>query len=270
MKRAAEYRTRARRSLSGRYGTIIAAQLIYGMIIFTALLIFLIGLIFVVLGANLVTGVNGIYSSGTPFSVILLSIIMAVIIFIVIIAQVLLNCGIRKLTCKAWKREPASLGDMFYGFKGKAPLRVIGISFLMGILEFIFVIPYEICAFTMVFHDRITPILVVLLILTYLLAIAGAVCVSLFFGLSMYAFLDMPELGVIQCMKASLHLTRGRRWNLFCLYISFVGWIVLGLMSFGVGMLWITPYIHCTLFQFYEDLKLEKEQQIQAAQVRYN
>ncbi len=258
MKRAAEYRTRARCSLSGRYGTMIAAQFISGMIISTAIFVLVFGIIFAVLGLNL--SASSRYSGGTPFYVIFLSITMAALFFLVLIAQVLLNCGMLKLACRAWKQEPATLGDMFYGFKGSAPLRIIGISFLIGLMEFAFMIPYQICVFVNALQRENSPIIVVLLILTYLLAIVGSMLISLFFGLSLYVLLDMPELGAVQCMKASFRLTKGRRFKLFCLYLSFFGWGILGMMSFGIGMLWITPYIYCTIFHFYEDLKLEKGQ----------
>ena len=264
MKRAAEYRTRARCSLSGRYGTIIAAQLINGMIISTAIFVLVFGLIFAIMGLNF--SANSRFSGGVPFYVIFLSITMAALFFLVLIAQVLLNCGMMKLVCRAWKQEPATLGDMFYGFKGKAPLRIIGISFLIGLMEFAFMIPYQICTVANAVQRENSALMVVLLILTYLLAIAGSTVISMFFGLSLYALVDMPELGAIQSMKVSLHLTKGRRWKLFCLYLSFFGWGILGMLSFGIGMLWITPYIYCTVYHFYEDLKLEKAQQMQGAQ----
>ena len=111
MKRAAEYRTRARCSLSGRYGTMIAAQLINGMIISVALCILIFGIVFATMGFMVSTFGNGRYSGGTPFSIVLLSIAMAAMFFIVLIAQVLLSCGMLKLACKAWKQEPATLGD---------------------------------------------------------------------------------------------------------------------------------------------------------------
>lgn len=266
MKRAAEYRTRARCSLSGRYGTIIAAEMLGGMITSTALFVLIFGIIFVVMGFGLSSSLDGGSSGGALLLIVVLSITMAAIFFLVIISQLLLNCGNLKLVCKAWKQEQATLGDMFYGFKGKAPWRIIGISFLIGLMEFAFMIPYQICVFVNAFHGGSSPIVVVLLILTYLLALAGSTVLSLFFGLSLYVLVDMPELGAIQCMKASLHLTKGHRWKLFCLYFSFIGWGILGMMSFGIGMLWITPYIYCTVFHFYEDLKMEKARQIQQMQ----
>lgn len=255
MRHAAEYRTRARYSLNKKYGTIIAAQVISGMIISTALFALIFGVIFALMGIQF--SVHS-YPNGVPFSVVLLSIVLAALFFIIMFAQVLLNCGILKLVCSAWKNEPAVLGDMFYGLKGKAPLRVICINLLIGLLELVFMIPYQVCVIAMMFQKHAALLLVLPLILTYLLLIAGVVIVTLFFGLSMYIFVDQPELRAIQCMKASMYLTRGRRWNLFCLYCSFIGWEILVSLSFGIGMLWVAPYLHCTLFHFYEDLKLEK------------
>jgi uncharacterized membrane protein len=42
---------------------------------------------------------------------------------------------------------------------------------------------------------------------------------------------------------------------LFCLYLSFIGWGFLCLFSFGIGYLWLSPYMTLSLANFYEELK---------------
>jgi hypothetical protein len=44
----------------------------------------------------------------------------------------------------------------------------------------------------------------------------------------------------------------GNKWKLFCLELSFIGWFILGLLTAGIGMLWVMPYITTATAGFYE------------------
>lgn len=47
----------------------------------------------------------------------------------------------------------------------------------------------------------------------------------------------------------------GHKWRLFCLHLSFIGWWLLCILTLGIGMLWLAPYIQNSTAAFYEDLK---------------
>lgn len=66
---------------------------------------------------------------------------------------------------------------------------------------------------------------------------------------------EYPELGVIDALRNSASLMRGRKWKLFCLQISFIGWILLAvLFTFGIGMFFLTPYMSAANAAFYDDI----------------
>ena len=46
----------------------------------------------------------------------------------------------------------------------------------------------------------------------------------------------------------------GNKMKLFMLDLSFIGWIILGTLCFGLGLLWVNPYIQCSHAEFYRDL----------------
>ena len=46
----------------------------------------------------------------------------------------------------------------------------------------------------------------------------------------------------------------GNRWRLFCLELSFIGWMILASFTFGIGMLWLVPYMAIAQIVFYEVL----------------
>ena len=47
--------------------------------------------------------------------------------------------------------------------------------------------------------------------------------------------------------------------QLFVLYLSFFGWMILCTLTVGVGFLWLAPYISSSTAAFYEDVKAEYE-----------
>ena len=70
-------------------------------------------------------------------------------------------------------------------------------------------------------------------------------------ALTPYLLLDYPGLRVQDAMKQSKKLMRGNKWRLFLLYLSFLGWLIFSVLTFGIGLLWIIPYITQTLVWFY-------------------
>ena len=130
---------------------------------------------------------------------------------------------------------------------------------MIGLIQVIFMIPYFVCYMRVNLELDTTATGIALVVLSWLLFIAAAIVLSLFWGLALYVMIDCPDLGTFACLKASAKLTKRRRWKLFCFHLSFIGWHILGQLSFGIGTLWIMPYIECSTFGFYQDLKAEKE-----------
>lgn len=50
-------------------------------------------------------------------------------------------------------------------------------------------------------------------------------------------------------------MMQGNKGNLFVLEISFIGWSILAVLTFGIGFLWLAPYIQVSKTCFYEELK---------------
>jgi uncharacterized membrane protein len=46
----------------------------------------------------------------------------------------------------------------------------------------------------------------------------------------------------------------GYKWKFFVLQVSFIGWILLSLLSLGIGFLWLAPYITTSNAAFYNEL----------------
>ena len=73
------------------------------------------------------------------------------------------------------------------------------------------------------------------------------------YSLAMYVKADNPRATWQECLKRSTALMEGYRWKLFCLQFSLIGWMILGAILCGVGILWIDPYLNACKANFYEE-----------------
>lgn len=85
----------------------------------------------------------------------------------------------------------------------------------------------------------------------------GAIILGLAYAMLPFVIEDDPTLSSTEVMRISRHIMRGHKWDLFCLYLSFIGWFILSCCTFGIGFLWLIPYVRSTVAHFYEDVKTE-------------
>lgn len=45
---------------------------------------------------------------------------------------------------------------------------------------------------------------------------------------------------------------QGKRSKLFFLQLSFIGWAILAVFTFGIGYLWLLPYMQFATIAFYD------------------
>lgn len=56
------------------------------------------------------------------------------------------------------------------------------------------------------------------------------------------------------CIRESQELMKGHKLDLFALLLSFIGWYILSIFTFGLLFIWLTPYIAMSQVVFYENL----------------
>ena len=125
-----------------------------------------------------------------------------------------------------------TIGGMFDAFKANSNYgRVIGIGILVGTIG----------------------------LLGFILLIVPGVIFAIAVSMSFYILKDNPELGVIDVIKRSIQMMKGHKMEYFCLGLSFIGWIILGILTLGIGFMWIYPYICTAYAHFYEYVKEDYE-----------
>lgn len=99
-------------------------------------------------------------------------------------------------------------------------------------------------------------LLTLLLILLWsLLLIIPGIIAAIRYSQTLYIIADNPNIKVIDAIKESKRMMNGSKMRYFKLSISFIGWLLLSILTLGIGLLWLLPYINTSLTIFYEDLK---------------
>lgn len=65
---------------------------------------------------------------------------------------------------------------------------------------------------------------------------------------------DNPDIGVMEAINESKQIMKGNKWRFFVLQLTFIGWAILAAIPFGLGFLWLCPYISVTQAHFYDDV----------------
>lgn len=156
----------------------------------------------------------------------------------------------------------ANIGDLFYVFCVR-PMRFLGLFVLLILIQLLAYIPGIIISFLggyiggssgkfLMFGSVLVNLLMVFF-------------VSLQYSFSSIVLMEHPDYQIIEALRISKELMKGNRWRYVVLMLSFIGVLLLGYLSIGVGFLWLFPYFQCTIVFFYLDLKEEHNPPVQAA-----
>lgn len=97
------------------------------------------------------------------------------------------------------------------------------------------------------------------IILWSLLLFVPGIIKGLSYSMTYYILLDRPDLKYNSAIELSMDMMRGHKWDLFWLYITFIGWGILCIFTLGIGFFWLIPYMNSTMANFYEEVKAEYE-----------
>lgn len=75
------------------------------------------------------------------------------------------------------------------------------------------------------------------------------------YALTPYLIYDNPTLSADDVICKSMKMMKGHKMKLFLLDLSFIGWGALCILTLGLGLLWLIPYVKSTRAAFYEDLR---------------
>lgn len=75
------------------------------------------------------------------------------------------------------------------------------------------------------------------------------------YSMSMYVLAENKGKPALECIEESKKMTNGHKMELFILGLSFIGWALLGSITFGIAYIWVIPYMQATFTNAYNSLK---------------
>ena len=93
-----------------------------------------------------------------------------------------------------------------------------------------------------------------LILLGLILFIVPGIILAYSYSMSFYILHDNPDMSANEARIRSAELMKGNKLRLFCLQVSFIGWFILGVLTAGILLLWVTPYYKTAEACFYSSL----------------
>lgn len=219
----------ARQNLLGKYKTAIFAIFIIGAVT-TALTLPFYFLI---------------YNNNSIFA----TMISYIATFIISIISSMFAVGYSYMFLNMARDREYKLSDILFAFTHYADRFIIAI-FILLIIQTIFSIP-AIAANYLLDESAFSTIVV------YGLSFVGDIAsliLNLVYGLAYMIMLDDSSISPIKALNLSASMMKGQKKRAFLIVLSFIGWVILGIMSLFFGYLWIAPYMQSTMVFFYLDL----------------
>jgi len=86
-----------------------------------------------------------------------------------------------------------------------------------------------------------------------LLFIIPGIIAAYRYSMAPYIMAENPDMSAVDAIEESKRLMIDKKWRLFCLQISFIGWWILASIT-GIGVVFLLPYTEAANAAFYLDL----------------
>ena len=261
MKKIRDMKALARETLIGRYGTVIGAYFLSGLMIFLSGLLALFCLLTAFANTDrfepMIRKTIPSFQRNPALSVIC-AVLFAVSAVFTFILSCWLRFGRQKLLLNICRGEKYGCSDIFYAFKrGSHPWKVIGVSLLTLIfVEAANLIPAALSLAAGAFgydrgnQDPVSP-WGIAIFAANILALLLSLWLSMGFTFAETVIIDRPEAGVFEAIRNSLRITKHRKLKLFWMVIlSFFFWYLL-ICIVKIASLWVLPYVEASVIIFY-------------------
>lgn len=98
-------------------------------------------------------------------------------------------------------------------------------------------------------------LITIFVLLWSLLLIVPGIIAALGYSMTFFLLADNPSMDGMEAVRRSKQLMNGHKTRLFVLGLRFLGWVLLAILTFGVGFIWLIPYIWTTFAAFYDDIR---------------
>lgn len=242
-KKIYELKNIAKDKLDGKYGSAILL-LFVSAAISTAISLFI----------NMIANATAntiYYTSGNETTVDIIYFVFDLILLATNILLGVMNAGITLSFLNMACGQPYRLKDLFYGFTTDSK-KILLISAAHALCQTICLWPYQYLLQQYARTEDSAWLLYTAVALVIGLCIY--VPVSLGINLAYYFMFDFPQYEGRETLALCWRIMKGHKVRLFLLELSFLPLMLLCILSFGVGFLWLNPYMQMTYTRFYLDM----------------
>lgn len=174
-----------------------------------------------------------IYSSQTTFPVstaFFIFIVMLIVAILILAIAVLISTAIEAGQSRYFMEARignAPISSLFSTFKTPGYWNIVKTMFLRGLYTFLWSLLLVIPGIIKSYQYRLVP----------------------------YIMAENPNISSRRAFELSRQMTDGEKWNIFVLDLSFIGWYVLCGITFGIGFLFLNPYLQATNAELYSALR---------------
>ncbi|NOU87971.1 DUF975 family protein [Paenibacillus sp. LMG 31460] len=173
------------------------------------------------------SGGTGDVSDGAGLAIILIFVFLAVVIGLVALAFNIFIVAPLTVSVQQYFKQAAqddvNMNYLVYSFTKGNYLAIVKGMFWSGLLNFLW----------------------------FLLLFIPGIVKSYAYSMTPYILADNPGIGMKRAVDLSNQMTRGQKWKMFVLDLSFIGWFILGTIAIGIGVLFVLPYYYSTKAELY-------------------
>ncbi|MDY0144673.1 MAG: DUF975 family protein [Kiritimatiellia bacterium] len=229
----------ARFVLRGRWATAIGATLLYGVI---------------------TQGLNFASEFGSV-SWKVVGIILNLLASVLITAPMAL--GWSRFFLQIARRQNPDLKRLFDGFKlfGRTISTFIlwGVYISLAAVPILFSSALGAVAVVALKDHPFLPLAIALATLLLLASLIPIILVMLNYSQTFFILSDNPQFTPSTALSQSRAIMVGFRWKYFCLGWRFFWWMLLAILTCGIGLLWVTPYMITSQALFYDNIRMPTE-----------
>ena len=77
------------------------------------------------------------------------------------------------------------------------------------------------------------------------------------YSMAFYIKAEKPQYTWRECLDESRKIMKGNKLKFFGLQLSFIGWMIVGALCFGIGAFWVSAYMEAACAEFYKSIRID-------------
>ncbi len=226
---APELKAIARDKLLGNYSTVIGA--------IVAVQLIFVGVNYIARSVNDLNSITGviIYSAAT----LIMGLIASVFTVGKLTIYLKISCG-----------DKVKITDVFSEFKGH-PDKVILLDFFFTLRCIMWLLPAALAYVAVFMLGYEGDIYMLIFVVLSVLGLAAMIYTYVRLSMCFFIYLDYPDHSVKEIMDKSIVMMNGHMGQFIYMAVSFIPICLLGILSLGIGFIFIEPYVSMSYTQFY-------------------